>query len=308
MTNVTIRQMRIIVQIAELGSFTRAAERLGLAQPALSQQVRDLEAELGIRLLDRTTRRVELTEAGREFCAAARKIVEDVDRTVRDARSLATRSRGRVVVAAPPLLAAVTLPAAIADFRSRYPGIEVTLVDVPPDRIPELVRAGEVHCGLGTLRSGEEGISVTPLVRDRLLLFCAHDHPLAARDSIRWRDLADWPLITLTRASGIRLLVEVGFETAETPLQVAYEVSQVTTALAMVEADLGISVLPTYAWAATRGHRLSTVALVEPVIQRDISLITHADRSISPSTSAFARSLSKHVVALLPSNDPGAGR
>jgi DNA-binding transcriptional LysR family regulator len=103
----------------------------------------------------------------------------------------------------------------VTSSEPRYPGIEVILIDAPPDRVVELVRTGEAHCGLGTLRSGEDGISVTPLVRDRLLLFCARDHPLAARDSIRWCDLGGWPLITLTRASGIRLLVEVGFETAE---------------------------------------------------------------------------------------------
>jgi DNA-binding transcriptional LysR family regulator len=305
-TNVTIRQIRAFLQVAELGNFTRAAERQRVAQPALSQQVRDLEKELGIRLLDRTTRRVELTEGGREFRNAAVKIIEELEAAARNAQDLASRRRGRVIVAAPPLLAAVVLPPAIADFRAKHPGIQVVIVDARADQIVESVRSGEVDCGLGTFRSGEEGINAMPLARDSLMFFCASVHPLAGADKIPWRDLKGLPLITLTRASGIRLLVEIGFESVELPLSPAFEVSHVTTALAMVEAELGIAVLPTYAWTAARTEKVSVVPLVEPVIARDIVMITQAARSISPAVSAFARFLGKHTIAMLPTTGAAA--
>jgi DNA-binding transcriptional LysR family regulator len=292
--NITIRQIQCFLYVAELGSFTRAAEKMHTVQPALSQQVRDLEVELSMRLFDRTTRRVELTEGGAEFRSIAAKIIEDLESAARNAHDLAERKRGRVVVAAPPLLAAAMMPRAIVDFRRDYPGITVRLVDARTDQIVEGVRSGQVDCGLGTFHAGEEGLSSTLLARDRLMLFCAADHPLARLRTANWRDLDGLPLITLTRDSGIRLLVEVGFEAAQMRLVPAYEVTQITTALAMVEADLGVAALPTYAFAVARTLNISALPL-DPAIARDITMITRAGRAVSPAVSAFARCLGKHI-------------
>lgn len=297
--NITLRQIQSFLQVAALGSFTRAAEKMHTMQPALSQQVRDLEAELGIRLFDRTTRRVELTEGGAEFRNIAAKIIEDLELAARNAHDLAERKRGRVVVAAPPLLAAAIVPRAIADFRSKYPGLEVRLIDARTDQIVELVRSGQVDCGIGTFDAGEDGISSTLLSRDSLIVFCAANDPLARRKAVTWRELDGLPLITLTRDSGIRILVEVGFETAQIRLVAAYEVGQITTVLAMVEAGLGIAVLPTYAWAGARGMKISSVAL-DPAISRDIAMITRAGRAVSPAVSTFARFLGKYTSVSAP--------
>ena len=120
------------------------------------------------------------------------------------------------------------------------------------------------------------------------MVFCTSGHPLAHRPAVNWSELEGLPLITLTRDSGIRLLVEVGFETAQIRLVPAYEVAQITTALAMVEAGLGIAVLPTYAWAGARGMKMSATVL-NLSIARDIAMITRTGRSIAPAVSAFAR-------------------
>jgi len=298
--NITIRQIQSFLQVAALGSFTRAAEKMRTMQPALSQQVRDLEAELGIRLFDRTTRRVELTEGGAEFRNVAAKIIEDLELAARNANDLAERKRGRVVVAAPPLLAAAVVPRAIAEFRKKHPGLEVRLIDVRTDQIVEHVRSGQVDCGLGTFHAGEEGITQTVLARDSLMVFCALSHPLASRQAIGWRELDGMPLIALTRDSGIRLLVEVGYEAAQIKLVPTYEVAQITTALAMVEAELGVAVLPTYAWTAARTSNISAGTL-EPRITRDIAMITRAGRSIAPAVSTFARFLGKYTNVASPS-------
>jgi DNA-binding transcriptional LysR family regulator len=299
--NITLRQIQAFLTVAEFGSFTRAAERLHIAQPALSQHVRELEGELGVRLFDRTTRRVELTEAGREFRNAAAKIIDDLENAARNAHELAERKRGKVTIAAPPLLSAGILPWAIADFRGQYPGIQVSVLEARADEIVELVRTGSADCGFGTFRSGEDGIDSTPLTRDSLALFCTSSNPLAGKKHVNWNELASLPLVTLTRDSGIRVLVELGFETAQLALNPAYEVSHVTTALAMVEAGLGIAVLPTYAWIAAHKAAVTAVPLVKPVITREIVLITQAGRSHSPALSSFAHLLTKHTIASFPS-------
>jgi DNA-binding transcriptional LysR family regulator len=303
--NITIRQIQSFLNVAALGSFTRAAEKMHTMQPALSQQIRDLETELGIRLFDRTTRRVELTEGGAEFRNIAAKIIEDLESATRHAHELAERKRGRVIVAAPPLLAAVIVPRAIVDFRSKYPGIEVRLVDARTDQIVEYVRSGQVDCGLGTFHAGEEGINSTLLARDSLMLFCAASHPLARRQTVNWRELDGLPLVTLTRESGIRLLVEVGFETAQIRIAPAYEVAQITTALAIVEVDLGIAVLPTYAWAGARAMKIAATTL-EPAIARDITMITRTGRAIVPAVSAFARYLGTYTNVFVPGTTTAA--
>jgi DNA-binding transcriptional LysR family regulator len=297
--NITIRQIQSFLHVADLGSFTRAAEKMHTMQPALSQQVRDLEGELGIRLFDRTTRRVELTEAGAEFRVIAAKIIEDLESAVRNAHDLAERKRGRVVVAAPPLLAAAVVPRAIADFRQKHPGLEVRLIDARTDQIVEYVRSGQVDCGLGTFPSGEVGINSTLLARDSLMVFCATNHPFSRRRVVNWRALDGFPLITLTRDSGIRILVEVGYETAQIRLAPTYEVAQITTVLAMVEVGLGIAVLPAYAWAGARGMKIAAAAL-EPAIVRDIVMITRTGRATPPAVSAFARYLGTYTNASAP--------
>jgi len=176
-------------------------------------------------LFDRATRRVELTEGGAEFRNIAAKIIEDLEAAARNAHELAERKRGRVIVSAPPLLASAVVPRAIADFHNKYPGIEVRLIDARTDQIVESVRSGQVDCGIGTFHAGEEGISTTVLGRDSLMVFCPSNHLLAHQRAINWRELEGLPLVTLTRDSGIRLLVEVGFETAQIRLVPAYEVA-----------------------------------------------------------------------------------
>lgn len=285
---VTLRQLRAFQAVTDLGSFTRAAERMRVAQPALSQLVRELEAELGLRLFDRTTRRVELTEPGRLFHEATVKILQDLDIAVRDAHDLAERRGGRIVVATPPLLASVILPDAIRAMRERHPGIRVAILDARTDSIVEAVRLGRADCAIGTFAPGEEGIDRVGLARDSLMVFAPAGHPVAAVSGpLGWRDLAGLGLVTLTRDSGIRILVELGFESAEVPFQPAYEVSQITTALSLVEAGLGVAVLPTYARAVADGRPIAVRPLVGPVITRDIVLIRRADRAVSPAVAAF---------------------
>lgn len=300
---ITLKQIDAFLAVAETGNFSRAATRLQSAQPALSQAVKELETELGVRLLDRTTRRVELTEAGREFQASAGKIVEDLGLAVGNLHALAERKRGRIRVAAPPLLAAAVLPEAIAEFRTEAPGISVDLIDTSTDQIMESVRSGRAECGLGTFPPGGEQIERLPLARDELMLFCHRTSPFAERRTVDWKALEGEPLVTLTRDSGIRLLTEVGFESAGIELVPVHEVGHITTAIALVEAGLGVAVLPTYALAAARNGALTGRPLAAPTIAREIHLIHASGRSVSPAVAAFTPILRRCVQRLKPGSD-----
>lgn len=297
---VTLKQIEAFLAVAETGSFSRAATRTKAAQPALSQAVKELEASLRVRLFDRTTRRVELTGPGREFQASAQKIVEDLDLAVQNVHALAERRRGRIRIAAPPLLAAAVVPQAIAEFRRVYPGVSIDLVDAGTDAIVESVRTGRADCGLGTFPPGGAQIERRAIARDTLMVFSHPDAASGAAGPLTWSELAGQPLVTLTRDSGIRLLTEVGFETAGIELVPSYEVSQITTALALVEAGLGMAVLPTYALTVVRNGGVIGRALTTPEIAREIHFIHASGRAVSPAVAAFMPVLRRTIQMLWP--------
>lgn len=298
--NITLRQLEAFVAVADTRNFTRAAQRLHTAQSAISLLVKELEADLGVRLLDRTTRHVELTAPGREFRSYAEKLIADLDHAVRHTHELVERKRGRIAVAAPPYLATILLPRVIAEFQEEFPGVQIVLIDARTDQIIAQILAGEADIGVGTFREDADGISRTLLARDDLMAFSPAKHPFAALRRPVWTDLADYPAIMLTRESGIRALVEDGFRSASLPIKPVYEVAQITTALALVEAGLGVSVLPTYALASCRNRRITARVINDPAMSRDVEVISCLGRTPPPATSEFVRRLHQHARQLVP--------
>lgn len=298
--NITLRQLQAFIAVAIDGNFTRAAQRLHIAQSAVSVLVRELEAELRVRLFDRTTRRVELTEAGREFRGSAEKLIADLEYAVRNTHDLVERKRGRLSVAAPPLLAAALLPPVVAAFARDHPGVRVTLLDAGTDQIVARVKSGEADIGVGTFAADDEGLTRVRLARDTLMLFCQAGHPLAAIARPAWSALRDAPLITLTPDSGIRALVEQGYQAAGLDLPIAYEVSQISTALALVEVGLGVSVLPAYAMAWSPAAGVAARPLADPEVSREVAVIMRSFRSLPPAAADFVQRLQQNARIFAP--------
>ena len=284
--NISLRHIQAFLAVAELGSFTRAAERLGMSQPALSLLVRQLERDLDLKLFDRTSRRTDITTGGREFESAMRKVATDFDLAVSNAKALASRKRGRLSVAAPPTFSAVMLPHAIAEFRQEFPGVQIALIDTTDD-IAELVRNGTVDVGVGTFSTHEEGVDRILLMKDALMVFCRQGSELSMLERVAWKELDGRPLIALTKESGVRHLVDASYARARLQSQAAFEVSSMTTALAFVEAELGITILPTYALALARNEAVTARPLFEPEVSREICAIMRQGRSLPPSGNQF---------------------
>ncbi len=284
--NITLRQLQAFLAVGERSSFTRAGRQLGLSQSAVSMLVADLERELDLRLLDRTTRRVEATEAGRAFAAQASRVLAGLEAALREARDLAERRNGRLTVFAPPLLATTLLPRAIAAHRARHPGIAIALLDGGTQDLLARVRSGEADFAIGTVAAGQEDLALHPIAQDRLVLFCPAGHRLAGQRAVPWAALSGEALIALTRQSGLRQLVETAAGEAGVALHPAYEVAQIASALAMVAAGLGIAVLPSVARASSPS-RLAMRRLVQPDIVRDIQVVHRAGRSLSPASESF---------------------
>jgi len=298
--NITLRQLYGFKAVADVGTFTAAAQRLRVAQPALSIHIRELEQELGAKLFDRTTRRVELTAAGREFLQSVDKLIYDLENAVQNARNLAERKRGRLVVAAAPLLAAMIVPPAIADFKRRYPSIDVSVIDSQTNVIVEKIRVNEADCGIGTFAESEEGIRSETLFEDALLAWCPAQSPVTLAPQMTWEMLANTPLIGMTRDSSIRFLVDQAFQSVGLHIRPSYEVSHMTTAVMMVEAGLGVAILPAYVWGFARTLKVAPRNLGQPEVRRQVSVIHASGRTLSPAADAFRHYLRKHSRAALP--------
>lgn len=289
--NVTLRQLRAFVAVAHAGGFSAAAQRLHLTQSALSALVRSLEEEVGGMLFERTTRVVRLTDGGRALLPQAERLLVDLHDAVASTRALSEQARGRLVVAVTPTFASTMLPAVVASYRSRHPEVLVVLRDdAGPAQIRRLVQEGEADLGIAPLdRSIPELLMVDALLDHELVLACPPDHRFARRRAVAWRELAEVPLIGFPRDNALQALVDTAVSGLR--LRASVEVSSISTAVALVEAGLGASVLPSYARAAHHRERIRYCRLVEPTVRRELCMLRHRDRVPSPAAQSFAAEL-----------------
>jgi DNA-binding transcriptional LysR family regulator len=305
--HVTLRQIQAFLAVTELGSFTRAADRLGISQPALSQLVRELEAQLGMRLIDRTSRRTEVADNAVAFEQAMRSLMARFSDVVTAAVDLASLKDGRLCIAAPPTFSAIVMPAAIAEFKKAHPGVHLELIDTT-DAIEDLVAKGLVDLGLGTFAAELDAIDRTVLMRDSLKVFVSPDSPIAKNENPTWKDLAAQPKIGLTLESGIRRLVDTIFASNAIDIDYAFTVRSMATALAFVESGLGVAVLPSYALALKGKRRIVAMPLNSPSVTRDICLIKRRGRALTPAARQFSTTVRKWTRIALPDGiEPAPG-
>ena len=290
--------MRCFVSIVAQGSFTAAAARLHLTQSATSAVLRDLESELGITLLDRTTRSVQLTAAGEQFLGHARRILRDVDEAVADVKGLVDKSHGIIRVAASPLSSVILLPQILESFRRSFPGVRIELHDVLTAEILEQVRRGDVDIGIGTFVKSATELELVTLFEDRLGLVVPRASPIARRRFARWQDLVGQDLIALTQGSAFRASTDATVQQLGLHLNApVFQVGYMGTAVALAEAGLGICVLPARAAALIRSKHVVFRPLRNPVVMQAATLVTKADRSLSPAARAFVSFLSSRRLA-----------
>lgn len=286
--NLTLRQLRAFAAVAEAGSFTAAARQLHLTQSALSVLVRELEREMGVQLLDRHTRAVELSEAGREFLPSVHRLLAELSTAVASVTDLRDKKKGLLRLAAPQLMACTFIPRAVAAYRQRHPEVEVRVTDTLPEQLLAGMRAGDVEVAVGQDMAVDDAVLRRPLLRDRHWLICPADHPLARRRTVRWRELGPWTFIAPTRDFRQRIAPEVDADVrAMLNGPQTQEVSYMTTALGMVANGLGLTVCPTYSAPLVRAWGLAMVRLAEPDFHREVCVYTPARRSLSPAAASF---------------------
>jgi len=294
--NLSTRQLRAFVALAEEKHFTRAAQRCHLTQPAFSALIRTLESAAGMRLFDRSTRRVELTTEGRVFDATAQRLLGEFELAMDDLRDHAERRRGRVAVAALPSLAAGWLPGLLARFHADYPGIVLQLRDALLDPCLDMVQAGEVDFAVAARRADMSGLDSAFLHADRYHLVCRDDHPLAAQKHVRLRDVAQWPVIQLARGSSVRQRLDeaLGADAFASLL----EVEHLATVTGLVSAGMGVSVVPAMTLFHFQRPGLAIKPLQGRALTRSLYLVRRKGRGLSVAAQAFHDLLMAHRATL----------
>jgi DNA-binding transcriptional LysR family regulator len=289
--NLTLRQLRSFVAIADFGTFTKAAGAVHLSQPSLTVQIRQLEESLGVRLIDRNTRSASLTALGRDLLPTFRRMLTELDEVIADTRDLAARRRGVVRLACLPSFAAAILPAAIASFRAEYPAIQFVIRDAVGKRITSLLRDEAVELGITAGRITDQELDVTPLMSDRMHAVFRRDHPLARRKRITPKSLLPHPLILMDEDSTVRQAVNAGFREAGLSVGAAFEATYMATAAGMAQVGLAVAILPSSASEAKATETLTSRPIEGTGFVRQIWLVRRSGRSLTPSAEAFVEHL-----------------
>jgi DNA-binding transcriptional LysR family regulator len=280
--NFDLADLRAFIAVASHASFSAAAAELHLSQSALSRRIDRLESALGARLLERTTRRVALNAEGREFLRRARELLDGLEESMLNIRAVATKMRGEVTVACVPSAVRYFLPQVLRDYHEAYPQIVVRIVDEGANNVLAAVAGGEADFGLNYVGTQEPDIDFEPILKEPFVLACRRDHALARRRKVAWAELDAHDYLTVTKASGNRMLLEQALADAPTRPRWFCEVRHVLTVVGLVEAGLGVAAVPRLAMPPGDHPLLVSVPLVDPAVTRTIGLIRLRSRRLPP--------------------------
>ncbi|WP_405389095.1 LysR family transcriptional regulator [Streptomyces sp. NBC_01102] len=288
------RHLRVLRAVATTGSFSAAARELGCTQPAVSQQMKALEASAGTPLLIRTGREMRLTEAGEALVRHASGILAGLTAAEEEVAAIAGLRAGRVRLVSFPSGSSTLVPGALAALRAAHPGTQVSLVEAEPPRSVEMLRDGDCDIALafryGTTGGEWDDLVVRPLLTDRLIGLVPDGHRLADADAVGIGELADESWIAGCPRCR-RQLVEVCEASGFTP-RIDFATDDYPAVIGLVGAGLGVAVLPALAIESVRPKGARTVT-VEPAVEREIVALTLPDLARVPAVAATLDQLSR---------------
>ncbi|MDI6715764.1 MAG: selenium metabolism-associated LysR family transcriptional regulator [Actinomycetota bacterium] len=272
-----INQLRAFINIVEKGTFSAAAKVLGISQPAVSLQIQSLEEYLGVDLLDRKTKKVRPTEAGKLFYQTAIQIVQQIDDCCHQLEELGESVRGKLAIGGSTIPGTYILPKLLGRFKKAYPDVSVFLKVADTSEIAEQVISGELHVGLVGAKLGTGHLNIRPFLSDELILIAPTNHSLAGKKSVSIDELCKADFITRERGSGTRQTIDnylANFNLGHYDLNIVMELGSTESVVSAVSAGLGISIVSK--WAAERclkAGEIATANLPSPGIKRNLYLV-----------------------------------
>jgi len=301
-----LRQLQYAVQIAAERNFSRAAEKLHIAQPSLSQQLSKLEKEIGVLLFQRSTNSVELTHAGSVFVEKAQKILDMAEQLRQEMEDISQMRRGRLVIGSLPITGSHVLPLVLPPFQAEYPNIEVMLTEDTSANLEHLTASGQTDLSLLSLPLQDPALAWLPILEEELVLALPHQHPLAqASCEVDLASLANEPFILLKKGQGFRqitldLCAQFGFAP-----RIVFESTNIETVQSLVAAGMGIAIVPSM---VSRGRSNSFTPVYTALAgkpTRTLVIAYRKGRYLSKAAEAFIGSV-RETLGIPGRGDPGA--
>jgi LysR family hydrogen peroxide-inducible transcriptional activator len=284
-----IHQLRYFVAVAEEGSFSRAAAKVRVAQPSLSQQIRKLEAEVGQPLFDRLPRSVVLTEAGRCLIEYARQILASIGDARRCVDELKGKIAGDVAVGAIPTIAPYVLPELVVTFQQHYPDVTLHIVEDVTAGIVRRIEAGELDVALASTCQKSPSLGVEPFGAEPLLALVPEAHSLAGQSEITFDDLKSQRFLLLHEMHCLSQQVHHQLESRRLHPEIALAGSQLSTIANMVAAGIGVSIVPQMMVRRHATPGCVTLPFAPPVPERELNFLYNPLRFQSKATAEFRR-------------------
>lgn len=284
-----LKSMRQMIAVAEHGHMTRAAEELGVTQPALSAALRKLEEELGTELFHRTGHGVEATEAGKVFVEHAKITLRAAGQTTEAVRSLVGLETGSIRVGAGATATGYLLPGAIQAVRKKHPGLRFSIKEAGSGQVAQGVLSGELDLGVVTLpiehpRSDE--LMVVKEISDELMLIVPTDHALHGRKTFRWQDLAGDAVVAFEAGSAVRKIIDQAAASHGVALEVVMELRSIESIVQMVRANIGVGFVSKHGLPSGMGLRCKDGGLT-----RKLGVVRAKNRLQSHAAATFERAL-----------------
>lgn len=281
-----LRQLRYFVAVADAAHFTRAAAELHVAQPALSQQIRALERELGVDLFERTTRSVRLTAAGASLLPHARRAMAAVEDGRQELVEQSAQPSGPVRLGVTPTVGAHLLPPRLAAFAASYPQVELRLREGGALALEEELDGGALDLAVIALPARHDGLASAVLVEEELLLGVAPGHRLAGRAKVPLQDVATEPFVLYREGYGLRDAVLDACHAAGFSPRIALDGGETETVLRLCAAGLGVTLVPPLALEGS-AVRPATVRLTPPAPRRVLGLAWRSERQLTRAARAL---------------------
>ena len=279
--DLSVQQLEAFSEIVRRGGFRAAASTLHVSQPALSRTIQLAEQALGTRLFDRGTNGVELTPAGRQLMPIARRILGDFDASRGELAEFIQGRSGRVDLAVLPSIGVAVMPAAIVRFHKDYPGVRFGLRGLSAGPLETAVAEGTVDFGVSVRPPAGANLAFEQILSDSFVLLCRPDDPLAEHLTAPWSVFMGRPFVATATSSSIRVATDAVFSQKGMVIEQLYESGNVSITAAIVAAGLGITALPLWSLALIDQTNLTTRPLVDPIVFRQIGLLTRTNRSLS---------------------------
>ncbi|MDX5627924.1 MULTISPECIES: LysR family transcriptional regulator [unclassified Brenneria] len=296
--NLSIKQLRAFIALTETDNFTRAAQKINLSQPAFSALIAGLEEEVGYRLFDRDTRKVQLNAGGIHFIDIARRLIQTHDDAVGEIKSYATGYKGKIVLAVLPSMAVEWLPQVLAQYHQAYPDIKVELLDTQWDRCLKAVLDGRADFALSAGQPSAGTFSSKMLFADNFYLICHRDHPLAGQAAVEVADVAEHAFVGFCQGTSIRQYTDQLMEPHG--FKYVLEVRQLTTMMGLVAANYGVSIVTGLTLFQFQHKDIAIVPFKDLSLQRGIYLITDKERQLSVCAKEFYDFLQKRAESFVP--------